>query len=76
MEAEQLQESSLTGASRKRVILLLLKDQADLKAKLGADLKTASAIRINKQSPGIEGGVNVGNEILTLVVIRNVRARE
>ena len=75
MEAEQLQESSLTGASRKRVILLLLKDQADLKAKLGADLKTASAIRINKQSPGIAGGVNVGNEILTLVVIRNVRAR-
>ena len=76
MEAEQLQESSLTGASRKRVILLLLKDQADLKAKLGADLKTASAIRINKQSLGIAGGVNVGNEILTLVVIRNVRARE
>ena len=52
------------------------KDQADLKAQLGADLKTASAIRINKQSLGIAGGVNVGNEILTLVVIRNVRARE
>ena len=65
------------------------KDQADLTAQLGAtseafrmrwrpdaDLKEASAIRITKQSPDIAGGVNVGNEILTSLGIRNARARQ
>ena len=59
------------------------KDRADLVAQLGATseaLRTrwrSSAVRINKQSPDIAGGVNVGNEILTLaLVIGNVRAPE
>ena len=32
--------------------------------RLTADLKAASAVRINKQSPDIAGGVNVGNDDL------------
>ena len=58
-----------------------LKDPADLEAQLGAasealrtewrsdaDLKAASAIRINKQSPDIAGGVNVGHDNLDVGV--------
>ena len=69
--------SSLFGVCRKRVILLLLYRHSRKDRTLGAtsealrtkwrsdaDLKAASAIRINKQSPDIAGGVNVGHDDL------------